>query len=126
MFRYLLLLAFAADASAQTTPPAPATVRHTTQQQTTTRRTTSKSRTTVRKTSSKKVGMAKPATRQRAVVRSQRAAVVPDPASGKGQGMYAAPGEPVDIQRGATMGYDGPARRRAKAKTNTTLTPTPR
>ena len=125
----LLLLALAAEASAQATPPAPATtVRHATQQ-TTTHRTTSKPRrTTVRKTSTKKVGLATPAKRPGAVVvRSQRAtAAAPDPASGKGQGVYAAPGEPVDIQNGATMGYDGAAPRRAKAKPNSTLTPTPR
>lgn len=121
----LLLLAFAADASAQTAPPAPAAVRHTTQQKTTTtRRTPAKPRrTTVRKTSTKKVGMAAPATRTGAVVRSQSAAAAPDPASGKGQGVYAAPGEPVDIQNGATTGYDGAAPRRAKTSTSTTLTP---
>lgn len=98
-------------------------MRHTTQQKTTTSRAVSKpARTTVRKTSSKKVGMATPATRPGAVVRSQRA-VAPDPASGKGQGVYAAPGEPVDVQNGATVGYDGAAPRRAKTKTTTTLTP---
>ena len=125
----LLLLAFAAGASAQTTPPAsatppaPATMRHTTQQKTTAHRTTSKPRhTTVRKTSTKKVGMAPPASHPGAVVSRQRAAAAaPDPASGKGQGMYAAPGESVNIQSGATTGYDGAAPRRAK--TTTTLTP---
>ena len=119
----LLLLALAAEASAQATPPAPATVRHATQQTTTHRTTTKPRRTTVRKTSTKKVGLATPARRPGAVVvRSQRAAVTaPGPASGKGQGVYAAPGEPVDIQNGATMGYDGAAPRRAK--TTTTLTP---
>lgn len=123
----LLLLAFAAEVSAQTTPPpAPATVRHTTQQ-TTKRTTTSKpARTTVRKASTRKVGVGTPAKRTGAVVtRRGTAAAAPDPASGKGQGVYAAPGEPVNIQNGATMGYDGAAPRRAKAKT-TTLTPTPR
>lgn len=115
----LLLLAFAAEASAQTTPPAPVAVRHTTQQKTTTRRTTRKPRrTTVRTTSTKKVGMATPTARPNAVVRNQPAA---DPASGQGQGVYAAPGEPVIIQSGATTGYDGAAPRRAKA--STTLTP---
>lgn len=112
----LLLLAFAAESSAQT--PAPATVRHTTQQKTTTRRsTTSKPRrTTVRRTSTKRVGMVAPATRPVAV-----AAPASSPASGKGQGVYAAPGEPVNIQSGATTGYDGAAPRRTKA--STTLTP---
>ena len=121
----LLLLAFAADASAQTTPPAPATVRHTTQQKTTTRRASSKPRrTTVRKTSTKKVGMAAPAKRTGAVVvRSRNTAVALDPASGQGQGAYAAPGEPITAQSGATTGYDGAAPRRAKTKTSTTLTP---
>ena len=121
----LLMLAFAAEASAQTTPPGPPPMRHTTQQ--TTHRTTSKpGRTTVRKTSTKKVGLGAPAKRTGAVVtrRKNTAAVAPDPASGKGQGVYAAPGKPVNIQSGATMGYDGSARRRAK--TNTTITPTPR
>ena len=111
----LLLLAFAAESSAQTT--APATVRHTTQQKTTTRHTTTSKprRTTVRKTSTKKVGMIAPATRPVA------AAAVSSPASGQGHGVYAAPGEPVNIQSGATTGYDGAAPRRAKA--STTLTP---
>ena len=122
----LLLLAFVAEVSAQTAPTAPATVRHTTQQKTTTHRTTAKPRrTTVRKTSTRKVGMVAPSTRPGAVVvRQQRAAAaISDPASGKGQGVYAAPGEPVNIQSGATTGYDGAAPRRAKAAT--TLTPTP-
>jgi hypothetical protein len=128
MFRFLLsgllVLACAADALAQTTPPAPATTtRHTTQH--TTRRTTSMPRrTTVRKTTTKKVGVLAPTARPAAVVQRQTAAA--DPASGKGQGVYAAPGEPVNIKSGATMGYDGPAARRAKTKTATTLTPTPR
>ena len=121
----LLLLAFATEASAQTTPPTPpvlAPMRHTTQQKTTTHRTTSKPRhTIVRKTSTQKVGMAAPATRPGAEDSRQRAAAAPDPASSKGQGMYAAPGEPVDIQNGATTGYDGAAPRRPK--TTTTLTP---
>lgn len=122
----LLLLAFATEASAQTTPltpPAPAPMRHTTQQKTTTHRTTSKPRhTIVRKTSTQKVGMAAPATRPGAEDSRQRAATAtPGSASGKGQGMYAAPGEPVDIQNGATTGYDGAAPRRPK--TTTTLTP---
>lgn len=118
----LLLLAFAAEASAQATPPA--TVRHTTQQQTTRRTTSKPGRTTVRKSSTKKMGLATPANRTGAVVTRNRAAAAPEPASGKGQGVYAAPGEPVNIQ-GATSGYDGAAPRRAKAKTSTTLTPTP-
>lgn len=126
LFSCLLWLAFATEASAQTTPPAPpvpAPMRHTTQQKTTTHRTISKPRhTTVRKTSTQKVGMAAPATRPGAGGSCQRAAAAaPDPASGKGQGMYAAPGEPVDIQNGATTGYDGAAPRRPK--TTTTLTP---
>ena len=121
LFFALMLLAFAAEVSAQTTPTA--TVRHTTQQKTTTRRTINKPRrTTVRKTSTKKVSMAPPAVRSGVVVSRQNAAT-PDPASGKGQGMYAAPGEPVDIQNGATTGYDGAARRRTRTKTATTLTP---
>jgi hypothetical protein len=111
MFRFLLsgllVLACAADALAQTTPPAPATTTHHTTQHTT-----------------KKVGVLAPTARPAAVVQRQTAAA--DPASGKGQGVYAAPGEPVNIKSGATMGYDGPAARRAKTKTATTLTPTPR
>ena len=119
VFSCLLLLAFAAEASAQTAPPAPATVRHTTQQKTITRRTTRKPRrTTVRKTSIQRVGVAAPAARSGAVVRSQQAATH---APASGQGVYAAPGEPVHIQSGATTGYDGAAPRRAK--TSTTLTP---
>lgn len=126
MFRLLLtclfLMACAAEASAQNTPPGPPPLRRTTQT------TTSKPRsTTVRKTSTQKVGMATPAQPAGAVVgRRQNPAATPDPASGKGQGVYAAPGEPVDIQNGATIGYDGAAPRRAKTKTTTTLTPTPR
>ena len=125
MFRTLLsclfLLAFVADASAQT--PAPATVRRTTRQKTTTRRTTRKPRrTTVRKTSTNKLGMAAPASRTGAGAPRERAAVAtPGPAGSKGQGVYAAPGEPVGPPNGATMGYDGAAPRRAK--TSTTLTP---
>jgi cytoskeletal protein RodZ len=123
----LLLLAFAAEASAQTTPPpAPASVRHTTQQTTTKRTASNPRRTTVRKTSTQKVGIGTPSQRTGAVVRTRPVADAPNPASGKGQGVYAAPGEPVDIQNGATMGYDGAAPRRTKAKTTTTLTPTPR
>ncbi len=131
MFRFLLsgllVLACAADALAQTTPPAPATTtRHTTQQ--TTRRTTTSTprRTTVRKTNTKKVGVLAPTARPAAVVQRPATAATPDPTSGQGQGVYAAPGEPVNIKSGATMGYDGPAARRAKTKTSTTLTPTPR
>ena len=125
MFRTLLsclfLLAFLADASAQTL--APATIRRTTQQKTTTRRTIRKPRrATVRKTSTNKVGMALPAVRPGAGAPRERAAVAtPGPASSKGQGVYAAPGEPVGVPSGATMGYDGAAPRRAK--TSTTLTP---
>ena len=125
MFRTLLfclfLLAFAADASAQT--PAPATVRRTIQQKTTTRRTTRKPRrTTMRKTSTNKVATTLPAVRPGAGATRERTAVAtPGPASSKGQGVYAAPGEPVGVPNGATMGYDGAAPRRAKA--STTLTP---
>jgi hypothetical protein len=124
----LSLLAVAATASAQTTnPPAPATIHHTTSQKTTTRRTTAKpARTTVRKSTSKKVGMVAPANRGAAVVSRQWAATAPKPASGKGQGVYAAPGEPVDIQNAATMGYDGAAPRRAKTTTTTSNTLAPR
>ena len=106
----LLLLALAAEVSAQTT------------QQTTRRSTSKPGQTTVHKTSTKKVGMASPAARPGAVVRRQETAAS-DPASNKGQGVYAAPGEPVDVQGRATMGYDGAAPRRAKAKPATTLTP---
>ena len=116
----LLALAFMAEVAAQTITPAPATTRRTTEQ--TTRRTSKPGQTKVRKTSTKKVGMMAPTGRPAAVVRRQKAAAAPDPASGKGQGVYAAPGEPVDIQGRATMGYDGAAPRRAK--TSTTLTPT--
>ena len=70
----LLLLAFAAEASAQTIPPGPPPI-------------------------------------------------APAPASAKGQGVYAAPGEPIDVQHGATMGDDGAAPRRAKP---TTTLPPPR
>ena len=116
----LFLLAFAADASAQTTPPGPPPLRRTTQQ-TTTRRTTKPGQTKVRKTSTSKMGVMAPKGRTAAVVQRQNAAAAPDPASGKGQGVYAAPGEPVDIQGRATMGYDGAAPRGTKK--STTLTP---
>ena len=116
----LFLLAFAAEASAQATPPAPAPMRRTTQQKTTRRTTSKPRRTTVRKTSTKKVGMAAPATRPGAS-RRQAAMATSDPANGKGQGVYAAPGQPVNVQSGATTGYDGAAPRRAKA--STTITP---
>ena len=112
----LLALAFIAEAAAQTTTPA--ATRRTTQQ--TTRRTTKPGQTKVRRTSTRKVGVMAPSGRPAAVVQRQNAAA--DPASGKGQGVYAAPGEPVDIQNRATMGYDGAAPRRTKK--STTLTPT--
>lgn len=120
----LLALAFIAEAAAQTTPPpGPPPLRRTTQQ--TTRRITKPSQTKVRTTSTSKVGVMAPKGRTAAVMQRQNAAAAPDPASGKGQGVYAAPGEPVDIQNHATMGYDGAAPRRTKKSTTLTPSTTP-
>lgn len=119
LFPCLLLLALAASASAQTTPVTHPTATH---KKTTVRHPAAKSRTTVRKTSTKKVGTTAPATSDTS--RMGEATGSTASADGKGQGVYAAPGEPVIIQTTPVQGYDGPATGHGKTKkTPTTLNP---
>ena len=128
----LLVLALTAQASAQT-PPSATTTKHTTaaHQKTTVRHPAAKRRTTVRKVSTKKMG----ASTQVRVAPASGAATAATSrmdgasgshanADGKGQGVYAAPGEPVNLQTTPTSGYDGPATGHSKtSKAPTTLTP---
>ncbi|MDQ2772532.1 MAG: hypothetical protein M3Y54_18750 [Bacteroidota bacterium] len=127
LFSCLLLLALAAGASAQTTPVTHTMTAH---KKTTVHHPAAKSRTTVRKTSTRKVGATTPAKRSTTAAatsgtsRMGGATGSTANADGQGQGVYAAPGEPVIIQTTPVSGYDGPAAGRHKTtKTSTTLNP---
>ena len=139
MFRtllsFLLVLAVAAETSAQTTAPTGATtttaIKTTTARtRTTTRRPVKKARrTTVRKTTTRRVG----ATTSPAPAAGERTAIGPGgngavgssaTADSKGENVYAAPGMPVHVQSGKVEAYNGRAAgERAPAKGSSTLTP---
>lgn len=129
----LLTLAFAAAATAQTTPVTTTTATSTT----VTKKAPQPARTaTTRKTATRKRPAKIKATKKStSVVLPARAEAEPQrvgphgggtvgshaSADGAGQGVYAAPGAPVDVQQGKVESYDGPAPKRGK--TQTTLTP---
>ena len=138
MFRtllsFLLLLAVAAETSAQTTPAGAttttATKTTTARTRTTTRRPVKKARRTiVRKTTTRSVG----ATSSPAPAAGERTAIGPGgngavgssaTADSKGENVYAAPGMPVHVQTGKVEPYNGRAAgERAPAKGSSTLTP---
>lgn len=137
LFSLLLILALGAGAMAQTAPvdrptASPKTTTRTTT--TTTHRPVKKARrTTIRKTTVKRLGAATnttpapaPAPASPAVGASGGNGVTgsTEGADGKGQGSYAAPGMPIDVQSGKVESYNGPAPgERTRAKKSTTLAP---
>ncbi len=136
LFSLLLILALGAGATAQTAPaPGPtASPKTTTRTTTTTHRPVKKARrTTIRKTTVKRLGAATnttpapaPAPASPAVGASGGNGVTgsTEGADGKGQGSYAAPGMPIDVQSGKVESYNGPApSERTRAKKSTTLAP---
>lgn len=138
MFRtllsFLLLLAVAAETSAQTTPAGATTTtatKTTARTRTTTRRPVKKARRTmVRKTTTRRVGAtsapARPAVAERTAIGPGGNGAVGSSATAdsKGENVYAAPGMPVNVQTGKVESYNGrPAGERAPAKGNSTLTP---
>jgi hypothetical protein len=139
LFSLLLAAIVVAEAAAQTTPT------NTTAATSSTTTVIKKNapakprpvRTTTRKKSTKRVGNPKTSTKRTITVlpappenRPFRKDIGPNGngsvgstanADGKGQGVYAAPGQPVNVQSTKVEGYDGPAPKPAKSEN--TLTP---